>query len=100
MKAVIYYTYNDIRTEEQPIPVITDHELLVHHDCGVCGQCHYYQHQNYSMYASFKASNIDPCGCAEYMRVSAEHIQHTTLPLPEMISAKVYFQIAGETHGK
>ncbi|HXZ03315.1 MAG TPA: alcohol dehydrogenase catalytic domain-containing protein, partial [Ktedonobacteraceae bacterium] len=31
-----------------------------------CGECHYCRHGNYSMCANFKASNIDPCGFAEY----------------------------------
>ena len=53
-----------------------------------CGECHYCRHQNYSMCASFKASNIDPCGFAEYIRVPTQHVQHTTLPLPESLSAE------------
>ncbi len=136
MKAVIYHSYDDIRLEQRPIPVITDHELLVRvHGCGLCGsdiikivqrapapvilgheltgtivergravsdfavgqrvvvahhvpcgECHYCRHHNYSMCASFKASNIDPCGFAEYIRVPAAHVQHTTLPLPDTLS--------------
>jgi L-iditol 2-dehydrogenase len=38
------------------------------------------------MCASFKASNIDPCGFANYIRVPAAHVQHTTLPLPDSVS--------------
>ena len=38
VKAVIYYSYDDIRVEQRPIPTITDHELLVQvHGCGLCG---------------------------------------------------------------
>ena len=53
-----------------------------------CGECHYCRHKNYSMCASFKASNIDPCGFAEYIRVPTQHVQHTTLLLPESVSAE------------
>ncbi len=138
MKAVTYYSYDDIRVENTTVPSITDHELLVKVDgCGLCGSdimkivqhasppvklgheltgtivekgrevsnfamgqrvivahhvpcgiCHYCKHGNYSMCASFKASNIDPCGFAEYIRVPAEHVQHTTLPLPASLSAE------------
>ncbi len=53
-----------------------------------CGECHYCRHQNYSMCAHFKASNIDPCGFAEYIRVPTQHVQHTTLLLPDSLSAE------------
>ena len=136
MKAVKYYSYDDIRLENRYIPTITDDELLVKvHGCGLCGSdilkivqqapppvilgheltgtivkrgravanfavgqrvvvahhvpcghCHYCRHGNSSMCASFKASNIDPCGLAEYIRVPPEHVQQTTLPLPETLT--------------
>ncbi|HXX77777.1 MAG TPA: alcohol dehydrogenase catalytic domain-containing protein [Ktedonobacteraceae bacterium] len=53
-----------------------------------CGTCHYCRHQNYSMCANFKTSNIDPCGFAEYIRVPTEHVQYTTLLLPDSLSAE------------
>jgi len=136
VKAVKYYSYDDIRLENRYIPTITDDELLVKvHGCGLCGSdilkivqqapppvilgheltgtivkrgqavanfavgqrvvvahhvpcghCHYCRHGNSSMCASFKASNIDPCGLAEYIRVPPEHVQQTTLPLPETLT--------------
>jgi len=58
--------------------------VVAHH--VPCGACHYCRHQNYSMCAAFKASNIDPCGFAEYIRVPAEHVRHTTLALPDSLS--------------
>lgn len=138
MKALIYHSHDNIRLEQRPVPVVSDHELLVRvHGCGLCGsdilkivqqaappvilgheltgtivargraliqfgegqrvivahhvpcgECHYCRHHNTSMCASFKASNIDPCGLAEYIRVPAEHVQQTTLPLPETLSAE------------
>src|SRR5439155_4089309 len=60
--------------------------VVAHH--VPCGTCHYCSHGNYSMCATFKASNIDPCGFAEYIRVPTEHVQHTTLPLPGTLSAE------------
>lgn len=50
--------------------------------------CHYCRHGNYSMCNAFKASNIDQCGFAEYIRVPAQHVQHTTLLLPDTLSAE------------
>lgn len=60
--------------------------IVAHH--VPCGECHYCRHSNYSMCAAFKASNIDPCGFAEYIRVPAQHVRHTTLLLPDTLSAE------------
>lgn len=94
-------------TQQVPSPVVLGHELtgtivergkavsrfevgqrviVAHH--VPCGKCHYCRHQNYSMCADFKASNIDPCGFAEYIRVPTQHVQHTTLLLPGSLSAE------------
>ena len=91
--------------QKAPPPVILGHELtgtivergrdvsgfvvgqrvvVAHH--VPCGSCHYCRHGNYSMCAAFKRSNIDPCGFAEYVRVPEEHVQHTTLSLPDSLS--------------
>ncbi len=58
--------------------------VVAHH--VPCCTCHYCRHHNYSMCTAFKASNIDPCGFAEYIRVPAEHTRHTTLVLPDSLS--------------
>lgn len=58
--------------------------IVAHH--VPCGTCHYCLHGNYSMCAAFKASNIDPCGFAEYIRVPAAHVRHTTLALPDTLN--------------
>jgi L-iditol 2-dehydrogenase len=60
--------------------------VVAHH--VPCGTCHYCRHGSYSMCAAFKASNIDPCGFAEYIRVPAPQVHQTTLPLPETLSAE------------
>jgi len=93
--------------QHSPPPVVLGHELtgtivakgrdvagfslgervmVAHH--VPCGACHYCRHGNYSMCASFKDSNIDPCGFAEYIRVPAAHVQWTTLALPRTLSAE------------
>ena len=93
--------------QQAPPPVILGHELtgtIVQRGSAVtssevgqrvvvahhvpCGACHYCRHHNYSMCAAFKASNIDPCGFSEYIRVPAAHVQHTTLVLPDTLSAE------------
>ncbi len=58
--------------------------VVAHH--VPCGDCHYCRHGNYSMCPSFKTSNSDPCGFAEYIRVPARHVQQTTLLLPPTLS--------------
>ncbi len=58
--------------------------VVAHH--VPCGHCHYCRHSNYSMCAAFKASNLDPCGFSEYIRVPAEHVRSTMLALPEGLS--------------
>ena len=60
--------------------------IVAHHVS--CGSCHYCRHGNYSMCASFKTSNVDPCGLAEYLRVPAPNVRQTTLALPESLSAE------------
>ena len=92
-------------TRQASAPVILGHELVgtivargravdtfhvgervvvAHH--VPCGECHYCRRGNVSMCASFKTSNIDPCGLAEYIRVPAPHVQQTTLLLPSTLS--------------
>lgn len=66
--------------------VVGQRVIVAHH--VPCGVCHYCRHQNYSMCADFKASNIDPGGFAEYIRVPAQHVQQTTLLLPDTLSAE------------
>jgi L-iditol 2-dehydrogenase len=53
-----------------------------------CGACHYCRHGNPSMCAAFKASHVDPCGFAEYLRVPAPNVQQTTLALPDSLSVE------------
>ncbi|HEY7358770.1 MAG TPA: alcohol dehydrogenase catalytic domain-containing protein [Ktedonobacterales bacterium] len=61
-----------------------DRVVVAHH--VPCGACHYCLHGHPSMCARFKASNIFPAGFAEYVRVPAENVRQTTLPLPDHLS--------------
>jgi len=47
-----------------------------------CYACHYCRHGNFSMCRTFKASNIDPGGFAEYIRVPALNTRYATFPIP------------------
>jgi L-iditol 2-dehydrogenase len=51
-----------------------------------CGMCAYCMRGSPTMCPAFKASHLDPCGLAEYVRVSAAHVCHTALSLPECVS--------------
>jgi L-iditol 2-dehydrogenase len=47
-----------------------------------CGRCHYCRRGSPSMCRAFKASNLDPGGFAEYVRVPAANVQHATFRIP------------------
>ena len=58
--------------------------VVAHHvPCGACAFC---LRGSPTMCAQFKASNLDPCGLAEYVRVSAAHAAHTAFALPDDLS--------------
>lgn len=48
-----------------------------------CYTCHYCLRGSYSMCDTFKATNFDPGGLAEYVLLSEQHVRHTTFRLPE-----------------
>lgn len=57
-----------------------DRAVVAHHvPCGTCRAC---RHGNHSMCAQFKATNIDPCGLAELVRVPALNADHATFVVP------------------
>jgi L-iditol 2-dehydrogenase len=47
-----------------------------------CFRCHYCRRGSPSMCRAFKASNLDPGGFAEYVRVPAENARHATFRVP------------------
>src|SRR4029453_4936801 len=47
-----------------------------------CGVCHYCRRGSESMCAAFKASNLDPGGFAEYVRVPEPNVRHAMFRVP------------------
>lgn len=60
--------------------ITTGERVVVSHHVP-CYACHYCKHGNFSMCRTFKASNIDPGGFAEYIRVPALNVQYATFPI-------------------
>ena len=54
--------------------------VVAHH--VPCFTCHYCQRGSPSMCRVFKASNLDPGGFAEYVRVPSENVRHATFRIP------------------
>lgn len=57
-----------------------DRVVVAHH--VPCGACHYCRRGSHSMCRAFKASNLDPGGFAEYVRVPRENVEHATFRVP------------------
>ncbi|HLD43883.1 MAG TPA: alcohol dehydrogenase catalytic domain-containing protein [bacterium] len=53
--------------------------VVAHH--VPCGTCHYCLHGNHSMCATFKKTNLDPGGFCEFIRLSKQHLDHTTFKI-------------------
>lgn len=64
-----------------------DRVTAAHHvPCGTCWAC---RHGSESMCRQFKATNIDPCGFAELIRLPRLHVEQVTIPLPDEMSFEV-----------
>lgn len=63
--------------------VAGDRVAVAHH--VPCGRCRYCRHGNESMCAQFKATNIDPGGFAEFVRIPALQTAQTAFLLPETL---------------
>jgi len=61
-----------------------DRVVAAHH--VPCGQCHYCRRGSESMCRAFKASNLDPGGFAEFVRVPAPNVCHATFRVPDHLS--------------
>jgi L-iditol 2-dehydrogenase len=59
---------------------VGDRIVVAHH--VPCFTCHYCRRGSPSMCRTFKASNLDPGGFAEYVRVPAENVRHATFRVP------------------
>lgn len=57
-----------------------DRVAVAHH--VPCGTCHYCERGSVSMCRQFKATNIEPGGFSEYVKLSALHVRHTALKIP------------------
>lgn len=64
--------------------VVGDRVVAAHH--VPCGECHYCRRGSESMCAAFKASNLDPGGFAEYVRVPPANVRHATFRVPPHVS--------------
>ncbi len=51
-----------------------------------CMHCHFCRHGSYAMCRSFKTSHVVPGGYSEYVALSAEHVNHSVLPIPDDVS--------------
>jgi L-iditol 2-dehydrogenase len=61
-----------------------DRVVAAHH--VPCGTCHYCRRGSQSMCRTFKASNLDPGGFAEYVRVPAANVRHATFRIPDHLT--------------
>lgn len=61
-----------------------DRVVVAHHT--PCYACHFCKHGNVSMCETFKKSNLDPGGFAEFLRIPATHVQMTAHKIPDSIS--------------
>lgn len=62
-----------------------DRVVVAHH--VPCLECHYCRRGSFSMCRQFKATNIEPGGFAEFVRVPALHVRHTMLRVPDGLGA-------------
>ena len=63
---------------------VGDRVVAAHH--VPCGGCHYCRRGSPSMCRTFKASQLDPGGFAEYVRVPAPNVTHATFTVPRHVS--------------
>ncbi|TBR20763.1 alcohol dehydrogenase [bacterium] len=62
---------------------VGDRVVVAHH--VPCGDCHYCRKSSPSMCREFKQTNLDPGGFAEYVRVSARHVENVMFKLPTKV---------------
>jgi L-iditol 2-dehydrogenase len=63
---------------------IGDRVAAAHH--VPCGDCHYCRRGSESMCRTFKASNLDPGGFAEYVRIPEPNVRHAMFRVPRHVS--------------
>jgi L-iditol 2-dehydrogenase len=63
---------------------VGDRVTAAHHvPCGSCRAC---RHGSESMCPQFKATNVDPCGFAELIRVPRLHVEQVAFRLPDWLT--------------
>jgi L-iditol 2-dehydrogenase len=62
---------------------VGDRVVAAHH--VPCGACHYCRRGSESMCAAFKASNLDPGGFAEYVRIPEPNVRHAMFRVPPQV---------------
>jgi L-iditol 2-dehydrogenase len=63
-----------------------DRVTAAHHvPCGSCWAC---RHGSESMCPQFKATNVDPCGFAELIRIPRLHVEHVAFRLPAAMTCE------------
>ena len=63
---------------------VGDRVVVAHHT--PCYSCHFCKHGSVSMCETFKRSNLDPGGFAEYLRIPAPHVQMTAHKIPDSMT--------------
>lgn len=48
-----------------------------------CGECHFCRHNQFTMCEHFKKTNFVPGGFSEFIKLSGEHLNHTTFKIPK-----------------
>lgn len=76
-------TVVEIGGTERPFSV-GDRVVAAHH--VPCLKCHYCERESFSMCRQFKATNLDPGGFAEFVRVPAMHVESVAFPIPDHLS--------------
>lgn len=61
-----------------------DRVTVAHH--VPCYTCHYCRRGSHTMCRSFKKSNLDPGGFADYLRIPSEHVAATAYPIPDSLT--------------
>ena len=56
--------------------------VFIHHHAP-CHQCRHCEHGFFSMCTTWRATNLDPGGIAEYVRIAKTNLEHDTLVLPD-----------------
>jgi L-iditol 2-dehydrogenase len=61
-----------------------DRVVAAHH--VPCGTCHFCRRDSSSMCRAFKASNLDPGGFSQYVRLPGPNVRHATFRIPDHLS--------------